>query len=89
HAIAGFEIIPNPSKGQMQFVFPANMIAPAKLAIYDVTGRQVIEQGFDDSINTWNWNAIDNKGNRLPAGIYFAELESGPNLLLKKIVLLK
>ncbi|OGC40692.1 hypothetical protein A2Y85_08190 [candidate division WOR-3 bacterium RBG_13_43_14] len=90
HAIAGFDIIPNPNNGQMQFIFPANTIGPVRLSIYDVSGRKVIEQTFEENIeNTWNWNAADSKGNRLPAGIYFAELEGGSSVLIKKVVLLK
>ncbi len=90
HMIYGFEVIPNPNTGKMQFILPADIVVPARISVYDVSGRLVIEQVFaDKSIDKWNWNGTDEKGNRIPAGIYFAELENGACVQFKKVILLR
>ncbi len=60
------------------------------LQIFDVNGRAVatLVDGIPQS-NKIIWNGKNNRGQTLPAGIYFARLTWGVNVLTRKMVLVK
>ncbi|MCA9729125.1 MAG: T9SS type A sorting domain-containing protein, partial [Candidatus Eisenbacteria bacterium] len=71
---------PNPSVtfATLEYAVPAD--GPAKLVIYDATGRAVrtlVDGPVPAGAWTATWNGDDDAGERLPSGIYFARLEAG------------
>jgi len=68
-------IRPNPAKGPLTFSLnyqPGGL----KLEITDVTGRIIRSLNFND--RDLVWNRTDARGRPVPAGIYFARLQSAP-----------
>jgi flagellar hook assembly protein FlgD len=60
------------------------------LQIIDINGRVVatLVNGIPNS-NKVVWNGKNDGGQPMPAGIYFARMESGKRVLTQKMVLLK
>ncbi len=74
--------------------FAGSHSAGADLAICDVTGRVVrtllIDQcNLNNSMKSVCWDGTDNRGLRLPAGIYFVHLQISNCEEIIKVVLLK
>ncbi|MEO0162291.1 MAG: M14 family zinc carboxypeptidase [candidate division WOR-3 bacterium] len=62
------------------------------LAIYNVTGRMVKDLSrltLNDGRSTVVWDGFDDSGRRLPAGVYFVQLEAGDFKQIVKVVLLE
>ena len=59
--------------------------------IFDITGRLVKQFNhlIDESANQVFWDGTDKRGQNLPAGTYFCRLNSGSDVLCKKIIFLK
>jgi len=71
--------VPNPTRdgsgSRIGFLLPT--AARARLAIYDVTGREIRVLRDAPSAAGWNaevWDGRDAQGNRAPAGLYFARV---------------
>lgn len=79
-----FTILPNPFKGSLKIRY--NRSSSAKVKIFDVNGRLV--RAFDKA-STVIWNGTDEKGNRLPAGIYFVTLSDGIKNFIQKAIMLE
>jgi hypothetical protein len=60
------------------------------LNIFDIYGHKVaaLINGIPSS-NKLIWNGKNNQGRLVPAGIYFARLESGNTIMNKKMIILK
>jgi hypothetical protein len=84
---------PNPFAGQttLRFSSAGAGAGAVRLEIYDVTGR-LVRRIVDGTLAageydvTWDGRAAD--GSRVPAGVYFARLESGGVERTRKVVLL-
>jgi hypothetical protein len=62
---------PNPFRGSVTIpVFAAPSPTPAKIEIFDVTGRRVSEQVVPPN-GRLEWDGTDTRGRRVPAGVYF------------------
>ena len=62
------------------------------ITIYDMLGRQVktlINQNQDAGYRSVVWNATNNYGEPVSAGIYLYQIQSGEYMQTKKMVLLK
>jgi hypothetical protein len=62
------------------------------IKVYSVIGQKIVTifEGIKESgIHEIKWLGVDNKGNRLPKGIYFLELETSYNKAIEKIVIVK
>jgi outer membrane protein assembly factor BamB len=70
----GVEVLPNPSRGTVEFVDHSRRGSARTLSIYDTRGREVAALRRD-SAGTWQWNGKDERGRRLPAGVYFCRLD--------------
>ncbi|MEO0095561.1 MAG: T9SS type A sorting domain-containing protein [candidate division WOR-3 bacterium] len=61
------------------------------LKIYDVAGR--VMKSFNHltnfSFNQIVWDAFDDSGRKLPAGVYFVRLETGEFSMVKKVIFLR
>jgi len=63
---------------------------PQTLALHDLSGRAVRRVGLGgEPGGTFNWDGRDGDGRSLPAGLYFARLESGGRHAEARIVLLR
>ena len=62
------------------------------ITIYDMLGRQVkalINQNQDAGYRSVVWNATNNYGEPVSAGIYLYQIQAGEYMQTKKMVLLK
>lgn len=62
---------------------------PIKLTVYDILGREVrtvISGRLSSGSHTINWDGRNARGQRVPAGVYFYVLQSGPTRLVKRLV---
>jgi hypothetical protein len=83
---------PNPFKNKTTISFGKGHSAKGKeINIRDVTGRIVCTW----SVNQWNlsnsvksvcWDGTNNRGNKLPAGIYFCIVQTEQGNLMRKVV---
>jgi hypothetical protein len=83
---------PNPSRDGFTFRFGLPQAGEATVAILDVGGRRVRELlhgGFPAGVNEVRWDGRDDRGTVAPAGLYFAVLESGSEVLRRSIVALR
>ena len=82
---------PNPFRATAALSFSLDHPGAVELAIYSVDGRRVrtMIRG-ERSAGEYRpvWDATDDHGERVPAGVYFARLSAGPIRLARTIVLL-
>jgi len=82
---------PNPAPGALTISFSLARSGPIRLALFDARGRRV-RTLFDVQLSAGphevNWDGRDQRGERLPASVYFARLESSGKGLDQKIVLI-
>lgn len=86
------EGIPNPFSGSTTMSFELPQAGPAELAIYDVGGRLVrtLRSGsLASGLHEERWDGVDDRGSRLPSGVYFARLEWHGTVATRKLVLLR
>jgi len=87
------DVSPNPAKNRI--VLRVNGVSDknASIKIYDVTGKMVkyfsLESSYCQRPSEITWNGHDNSGQLLPAGIYFARLETGQNVQTRIFILIK
>ena len=80
---------PNPTSGEIRFriQLPAATAGHAVLEIYSVDGRRVrrfVELPATESVR---WDGRDGRGQRLPAGVYLAQLHAGEWHATSKVIL--
>lgn len=80
---------PNPSSGSVNFSFTMAQQGPVSIRVYDVAGRLVrtlingpAEPGPHDLV----WNATDDGGRRVGAGVYFYRMVAGSWQSQRKVV---
>ncbi len=64
---------------------------PARVAIYDVMGREVIrlpDTPSGESSGRMVWDGTNGRGDRVKPGIYFVRVETGGSSVARKLVLL-
>ena len=64
----------------------------ADVKIYDVSGRlinTIINRDIEPGYHSVKWNGRNFSGDAVPTGIYFIQVESGKDLGLRKIMLIK
>ena len=90
-----FELLtnyPNPFNPTTTIKFDGGnaLLLPIHLYVVDINGRVVANliNGISNS-NKVVWNGKNDGGQPMPAGIYFARMESGTRVLTQKMVLLK
>jgi len=83
---------PNPFNPMthIRYALPEN--GNIRLVVYDLLGREVVEL-VNDYRNAGNfettWYGLDNNGNQVSTGVYFARLEAGRNVDVIKMLYLK
>ena len=74
----------------LRYDLPENSLVT--ITIYDILGRQVktlINQTQDAGYKSVIWNATNNKGQPVPAGLYLYTIQAGEYRQTKKMILLK
>ena len=84
---------PNPFNPETQIRFSIGSQENIKLIVYDVMGRQVRTlidgNAYDSGFHVVNWNGLDDKGHRLPSGLYIYRIKAGSFVADKKMLLVK
>jgi hypothetical protein len=82
--------VPNPFVTATTFAYSLPDRGPARLAIYDASGREVrvLADALQSSGRHFaTWDGGTENGRALPAGVYFARLEFGGRVEARKVVL--
>lgn len=85
----GMSIAPNPTRGEAQVSFRLAEAGPAHVRLYDLGGRAVrsLHRGpLPAGAHTLAWDGRDDAGNAVPAGIYWARVESRLGASQKRLV---
>jgi hypothetical protein len=83
---------PNPFNPTTQLTFELPAAQMVNLTVYDARGRQVAVLARGEHAagrHTARWNGRDEAGRPVPAGIYFARLESDGTQVTRKLALVK
>ena len=77
-----FSLYPNPSKGSFTIEFK-DFISNYSIEVFDITGKTIYENNFDQSANLIQVISLDNPAN----GVYFVNITSDKGLVTKKLVI--
>jgi hypothetical protein len=83
---------PNPSTGRSSISYEIGATGPVSLQIYDVSGRLVrsLEGRTGGAkaagLHTATWDGRDDRGRRVPGGVYYCRLEAGTQRSTFKLV---
>jgi hypothetical protein len=83
---------PNPFNPTTSISYTGPEAGNVSLIVYDVMGRQVktLVDGYQAAGAYKNvWNAVDESGAQMASGVYYAQLRSGSNLQVIKMVLMR
>jgi flagellar hook assembly protein FlgD len=88
-----YAIIPSPIRDHAQIRFDLPASGKVRLAIYDPRGRLIRTAIADEPMNAgpqqWLWNARNDSGDRVPAGVYLYVLEAGDQKAARKSVVIQ
>ena len=79
--------VPFGSQSVLRYVLPRT--GKVRLAIHDVLGRRIAllaEEREDAGAHSVTWDGRDARGTAVPAGVYWARLESGGEAVARKLV---
>ena len=83
---------PNPFNPKTRIEFGLAEARHATLIIYDIAGRRVrtlVQEVMPAGFHTVIWNGTDDRGRFTGSGVYFARLQAGDQMFIRKMVLLK
>ena len=83
---------PNPFNPSTNIDIETSTINRLIVSVYDVTGRLVntlINENVQPGYHTVTWNGQSQHGEIMPTGIYFFQIQSGDEMGIKKIMLIK
>lgn len=84
---------PNPSDGDAEIRFTLDQNSPIRITIYNVAGRavRVIDSpgSLGPGAHAIQWDGMDRVGRSVPAGIYFARIESLERALTARLLRLR
>ena len=84
---------PNPFNPETQIRFSIGSSEVVKLTIYDMMGRQVRSlisgESYGPGFHVVNWEGLNNKGEKVPSGMYIYRIKAGSFIADKKMVLVK
>lgn len=83
----GFSAYPNPFNSQVQLIFNVGSLPGMNIAVYDHTGRIMVQSANNSAVSgTYSFN-INAQG--WPTGIYLVRIETGNAVYSKKLVLIR
>ena len=83
---------PNPARGTTTLAFSLPQAGPVRLALYDVSGRQVrvlVDGAQPAGDQAAIWDLRDDAGRAVGAGLYLARLEAGGRRLTQRVLALR
>ncbi len=83
---------PNPFKNATTIIYKLKQSCHVLLSVYDMTGRKMktlIDEYRKNGEYQVVWDRKNEKGETLPAGIYYYRLKAGDELITRKTVILK
>jgi hypothetical protein len=92
HELALAPIAPNPVVGRARVEFTLASAGRAQLAVFDIGGRQVrllADGGLGPGRHEVLWDARDDNGAALEAGLYWVRLETAGRTLVRRVSVLK
>jgi hypothetical protein len=87
-----YQNTPNPFYGTTEINYHLKRGGKINIVIYNSQGREIttlVNKYQQPGVYTISWNGTDQKGNKMPNGIYFYQLTCGSTALVQKMVLLK
>jgi endonuclease I len=85
--------VPNPFQSRTTLVFDLARRGPVTLRLYDVRGRVVRTLAAGEVMAAGNhhldWNGEDDNGSRVPAGLYFCNVEAGAEQAVRRVVVVR
>ena len=83
-------IYPNPFGDRTQLTYGVPRAGQVRLSVYDLQGRRIATVVNEVQAAGWRsvfWDGRDGRGREVASGAYFARLESGGNVRVRKIVI--
>jgi hypothetical protein len=83
---------PNPFNPSTRLRFHVPVAGPAKVRVYDVSGRLVrilVDGRVGAGVHEVAWDGKDERGRAVPSGTYFGDLQFGGRRTAQKLVLMK
>ncbi len=83
---------PNPSRGPILLDFSLPAAARARMAVYDAEGRlirTVLDGALGSGAHSLTWDARNDRGERVPAGVYYYELRAPGHTIGRPLVILR
>jgi hypothetical protein len=83
---------PNPFAREARIAYRIETSGPARLEIFDITGRRVrtlVDRDLDADEYETAWDGRNDHGRRLSAGVYFLRLQSARQVESQRIVLMQ
>ena len=78
---------PNPSRGRVALTFTLSVVGDARLRLYDVLGRHVLDLAGGPRVA--GTHTVILEGSRLPAGLYLARLDAEGRTLSTRVTILR
>jgi streptogramin lyase len=88
-ALRSFRVTPNPGSGPRTFQFAMGQAGPARLDVFDVSGRLVAELArgrMEAGPHTVSWRGAAGRASGMGSGVYFARLETSEGSRTLKVV---
>lgn len=79
-----FALWPNPNNGEFHISFNSTSNDTVTLAAYDIRGRKVTDQSFENNSNVFNQTI---NFNTLAKGVYILKIQNGNNEFFKRLVI--
>ena len=79
-----FALWPNPNNGEFHVSFNSTNNDTVTLAAYDIRGRKVTDQSFENNSNVFNQTI---NFNTLAKGVYILKIQTGNNEFFKRLVI--
>jgi len=92
HGVALLRNFPNPFNAQTRIEFQLEADSPVKLRIYNLLGQTVRETAWarlSAGDHGWTWDGRSERGDVVPSGVYFYQIETDGGSAIHKMVLLK
>ena len=87
---------PNPASGTSSFRFSLPVGGPARLELFDVSGRRIrelLKREMAAGVHELRWDGRDTDGAAVPSGVYYARLSfagmRGDEVAVRKITMLR
>ena len=83
---------PNPFNPATNIDFELAAAARVRLEVFDLAGRRVatlVDESLDAGRHTARWSGRDDAGRAASTGTYFYRLSAGPDVQVRKMLLLK